>query len=125
MTSKPQTKQFKIVNEDRVLVQRIKAVVKLNKPIYTGFFVLNLSKLLVFDFHYNVMRAKNGDRERLLFTDTDSLCYSIRTLYFYQDKGSMMELFNTSEYPTNQHQYSRINAKVLVKGRMNVAVYSY
>jgi hypothetical protein len=115
MSSKPQIKQFKIVNKDTVLVQRTKAVVILNKPIYTGFCVLDLSKLLMFDFHYNVMRAKYGDRARLLFTDTDSLCYSIRTLDFYQDMGSMLELFDTSEYPTDHPQYSCMNAKVLGK----------
>jgi hypothetical protein len=115
MVSKPQIKQFSIVNEDTVLVQRIKAVVTLNKPIYTGFCVLDLSKLLMFDFHYNVMRAKYGDGATLLMTDTDSLCYSIKTRDFYQDMSSMMDLFDTSEYPTDHPLFSRKNAKVLGK----------
>ena len=115
MTAKPQIKQFVIVNDDTVLVQRVQAVVTLNKPIYTGFCVLDLSKLLMFDFHYNVMREKYGDKARLLFTDTDSLCYSIRTPDFYRDMGSMLELFDTSEYPSDHPLCSCMNAKVLGK----------
>jgi hypothetical protein len=115
MVSKPQIKQFSIVNEDTVLVERMKAVVTLNKPIYTGFCVLDLSKLLMYNFHYNVMRVKYGDEACLLFTDTDSLCYSIKTQDFYQDMGTMIELFDTSEYPVDHPLFSHENAKVLGK----------
>ena len=51
----PQLKQFLIVNKETVLMDRIRAQVTLNKPIYIGFTVLDVSKLLMFDFHYNVM----------------------------------------------------------------------
>ena len=115
LTSKPQIKQWKIINEDAVLVERVKAVVTLNKPIYTGFCILDLSKTLMYDFHYNVIHAKYGNNARLLFTDTDSLCYHISTPDLYSDMASMSEYFDTSDYPTDHALYSTVNKKVVGK----------
>jgi len=115
MTSRPQIKQWKIINDDTVLVERIKATVTLNKPIYTGFCILDLSKILMYDFHYNVIVAKYGNNARLLFTDTDSLCYQITTPDLYNDMGSMSEHFDTSDYPADHALYSTANKKVVGK----------
>jgi hypothetical protein len=60
LIAKPQTEQFLIINEDMVLVDRMKKEVLLNKPIYVGFTVLDVSKLLIFDYHYNVMVKRYG-----------------------------------------------------------------
>jgi hypothetical protein len=60
-------------------VSRIKDDVMLNKPIFMGASIMDLSKLLMFRFHYDVIREKYGDKAKLLFTDTDSLCYHIET----------------------------------------------
>ena len=56
-----------------------------NKPIYVGQAILGLPKTLMFDFYYNYIRKKFGYRAELLFTDTDSLMYLIKTEDFYQD----------------------------------------
>lgn len=52
---------------------------KLNKPVYIGQTILDLSKLVMYDFHYNFMRKMYGENINLLFTDTDSLMYEIET----------------------------------------------
>jgi hypothetical protein len=70
LLAKSQLQQFVIVNDEAVLVDRIRAKVTLNKPIYVGFTVLDVSKLLMFDFHYNVVVKRYGEDARLLFTDT-------------------------------------------------------
>jgi hypothetical protein len=62
-----------------VLVDRMKKEVLLNKPIYVGFTVLDVSKLLIFDYHYNVMAKRYGSDAHLLFSDTDSLCNHLFT----------------------------------------------
>ena len=71
---------------------------KLDKPSHVGMCILDLSYVLMYDFHYNFIKKKYGDLAKLLFTDTDSLCYHIRTDdvygYFYRDKG----LFDNSDY---------------------------
>ena len=62
-----------------------KTNILLNKSIYIGPAVLDLSKVLMAEFHYDFIRAKYGNRAELLFTDTDSLCYHIHTDDVYAD----------------------------------------
>jgi len=84
--AKPALKKFAIINEDLVMVQLARKKILQNKPLYTGFVVLELSKVLMYDFHYNHIQGQYGaDRARLLFTDTDSLCYQIETDDLYED----------------------------------------
>jgi hypothetical protein len=99
LIAKPQTEQFLIINEDMVLVDRMKKEVLLNKPIYVGFTVLDVSKLLIFDYHYNVMVKRYGSNARLLFSDTDSLCYHLFTDDVYRDMSEYIDLLDTSGYP--------------------------
>jgi hypothetical protein len=115
LLAKPQLEQFIIVNEDTVLIDRICKKVTLNKPIYVGFAVLDLSKLLMFDFHYNVMIKRYGSNARLLFSDTDSLCYHLFTDDVYRDMLEYNSLLDTSSYPRNHPSYSADNAKVIGK----------
>ena len=75
-TAKPTYKSYMEISDDIVAVERIKATVMLNKPIYLGLCVLDLSKVLMYDFHYNKLQQIFPNVE-LLFTDTDSLCVSI------------------------------------------------
>ena len=74
-TSRPTYITHKIFGKDYAAIHEIKPVLILNKPIYTGITVLDLSKWKRYDFHYNFIK-KNFNAE-LLFTDTDSLTYEI------------------------------------------------
>ena len=75
-TSRPTHITHKIFGKNYAAIHEIKPVLTLNKPIYVGFTVLDLSKWKMYDFHYNFIK-KNFDAE-LLFTDTDSLTYEIK-----------------------------------------------
>ena len=78
--------------------------------------ILDLSKSLMYDFHYNYIKTKYGDKAKLLFTDTDSLAYEIKTKDFYKDINPDIEKrFNTSDYPTNHPSGIKtgVNSKVL------------
>ena len=70
ISSKPTFESSKIFGENLVAVRRSKEVLFMNKPIYVGMSILDISKCLMYDFHYNHIKAKYGSKARLLFTDT-------------------------------------------------------
>ena len=84
---------------------------------------LDLSKSLMYDFHYNYIKTKFGDKAKLLFNDTDSLAYEIRTKDFYKDINPDIEKrFDTSDYPTNRPSgiKAELSSKVLGMLRMKL-----
>ena len=92
----------KIFNENLVSVHMRKTSLLMNKPIYLGMCILDLSKIIMYDFHYNYIKSKYADKAKLLFTDTDSLMYEIETEDFYKDiSGDVKDRFDTSDYPEN------------------------
>jgi len=97
-------------NEDLLGVHLLRKEVILNKPIILGFSVLDQSKLLMYDFHYNFM-LKKFKRENidLLFTDTDSLCYHIRKQNPYDIMLENKERFDLSVYDKNTKMYNEEN----------------
>ena len=76
LTSRSTFQNFKIMNENLTAVKLLKPNVKMIKPMYIGMCVLDLSKMHMYNFHYNVIRERYGSKARLLFTDTDSRCLS-------------------------------------------------
>ena len=113
LTSKPQLEEFRIINDNTALIDRVRTKVTLDKPIYCGFVILEISKLLMFEFHYRVMKMKYGSNAKLLFTDTDSLAYHITTPDLNADLKDLQEHLDTSNYPKNHPLFSTDNAKVL------------
>ena len=72
----------------------------MNKPVYLGMSILDISKTLMYNFHYGYIKPKYGDKAKLLFTDTDSLMYEIETEGFYKDiSPDVRTMFDTSNYP--------------------------
>jgi hypothetical protein len=98
-TAKLHTKTFKIINKHTILIDHLQSKDTLDKPMYAGFAILKLSKVLMYDFHYNVIARKYADKAQLLFTDTDSLCYHIRTEDLYDDMADHLDYFDTSNFP--------------------------
>ena len=113
--SRPTYVSCKIFNEDLVAVHKIKETLTLNRPAYVGMCVLDLSKTLMYDFHYNYIKDKYGDKAKLLFTDTDSLMYEIQTEDVYKDLFVDKEKFDNSDYPKDSPFYFGDNKKVIGK----------
>ena len=87
-----------------------------NRPVYLGMCILDLSKTLRYDFHYNYIKQKYGDKAKLLLTDTDSLKYEIQTEDFYKDISvDVKHRFDISDYSPNHPSGnpSRLNKKVI------------
>ena len=102
LAAKPIFKHCNIFCEDLVAIHMKKTKLKFNKPVYLGMSILDLSKTLMYDFHYNYIKQKYGDRAKLLFTDTDSLMYEMEMEDFYADiREDVKARFNTSDYPPN------------------------
>ena len=96
-----------------VSVSMGESTVTLNKPIYLGQAILDLSRALMYNFHYGYVKLKYEDRARLLFTDTDSLCYQIQTEDLSKDiSKDVPKWFDTSNYP-KEHPIGGANKKVL------------
>ena len=115
MASKPTYVSSKIFNENLVAVHKIKETLTLNRPAYVGMCILDLSKTLMYDFHYNYIKGKYGNKARLLFTDTDSLTYEIEAKDVYQDFWNDKDRFDNSDYPENSPYFDKTNKKVIGK----------
>ena len=114
-TAKPTFVSCKIFHENLVAVHMKKNFLKLDKPSYVGMCILDLSKVLMYDFHYNFIKAKYGDRAKLLFTDTDSLCYHIQTDDVYEDLYKYRDMFDNSDYSKSSKFFFDENKKVIGK----------
>ena len=115
LTAKPNFNRVCIFNENLLAAQCLKTQIMLDKPIYVGFSILDLSKSLMYEFHYGTIKAKYGNSATLCFTDTDSLLYSIRTHDLYADMKADSQLYDTSGYPTWHPLHNLDNKKVLGK----------
>ena len=118
LSSNPNFDRSTIFDENLIACHMKKTEEYFNKPIYVGQAILDLSKTLMFDFHYNYIREKFGDKAELLFTDTDSLMYLIQTDDFYQDiNKDIKRKFDRSDYPEKHPSGIKtgINKKVIGK----------
>ena len=116
LTAKPNYESRKIFNKNLVSVHMKKTSLTMNKPVYLGMSILDISKTLMFDFHYKYIKPKYGNKAKLLFTDTDSFLYEIQTEDFYKDiSGDVKDRFDTSDYPEGHPSGipTGINKKVL------------
>ena len=114
-TANPTYLGCKIFHKNLVAVHMQKRRLLLNKPSYVGMCILDLSKTLIYDFHYNFIKAKYDEKAILLFSDTDSLCYIIKTGDVYEDLYKYKGLFDNSDYPKTSKFFFDGNEKVIGK----------
>ena len=90
---------MKLIEENLSINEMKKVKVKLNKPIYLGLSILEISKTTMYGFWYDYMKREYGDMVKLCYTDTDSLVMIINTKDFYKDIAKdVEERFDTSNY---------------------------
>ena len=109
--SEPSLVSQKIFSENIFAIHQIKPVLTLDKPVYDGFSILYLSKLLMYEFHYNYIKTKYD--AKLLFTDTDGLVYEIETDDVYKDFYEDKDLLDLSNYPQDSNFFDPVNKKVI------------
>ena len=99
----------KTFENDLVAIRKSKVTLTLNKPAYIGMRIFELSKKLMYEFHYDYIKNKYGNNSRLLPTDTDSLMHEIKTADVYEDFSNDKEMFDFNSYSTKSKYYNNSN----------------
>ena len=114
LVSEPNYHTINYISEDLSIIEMNKTKVKMNKPIYLGLSILEISKILMYEFWYNYMKPKYGNNVKLCYMDTDSLKMNIKTEDFYKDISNDVEKrFDTSNYEVNRPLPTGKNKKVI------------
>ncbi|XP_066600092.1 uncharacterized protein [Prorops nasuta] len=102
-----------IFSENLVTIELTKLAAKFDKPIYVCMSILDISKTCLYDFHYDYMLSTFGSKCKALYTDTDSLIYSIECDDIYTIMRENLARFDKSDYsPNNQYNLPLVNKKV-------------
>ena len=99
LASEPNYHSTKYISKDLLIMEMKKTKVRMNKPIYLGQAILDISKTLIYKFWYDYIKPKYGDKARLCYMDTDSFIMNIKTEGFYKDiAGDVERWYGTSNY---------------------------
>ena len=118
LASEPNYHSTKYISKDLLIMEMKKTEVKMNKPIYLGQAILDISKTLMYEFWYDYIKPKYGDNTRLCYMDTDSFTMHIKTEDFYKDITLDVDRwFYTSNYDKTLNRPPLIgkNKKVISK----------
>ena len=114
LVSEPNYHTVNYISEDLSIIEMNKTKVKMNKPIYLGLSILEISKLLMYEFLYDYMKPKYGNNVKLCYMDTDSFIMDIKTEDFYKDIANDVEKrSDTSNYEVNRPLPTGKNKKVI------------
>ena len=114
LVSEPNYHTINLISEDLSIIEMKKAKVKMNKPIYLGLSILEISKILMYGFWYDYMKPKCGNDIKLCYMDRDSFIMNIKTNDFYEDIANDVEnRFDTSNYEVNRLLPMGKNKKVI------------
>ena len=103
LVSEPNYDTTKWLSENLLAIEMKKAKVKMNKPIYLGLSILEISKILMYEFWYDYVKPKYSDNAKLCYMDTDSFIMHLKTEDFYKDIADDVEKrFDTSNYEVDR-----------------------
>ena len=118
LISEPNYHTINLISEDLSIIEMKKTKVKINKAIYLGLSILEISKILMYEFWYYYMKPKYNDNVRLCYMDTDSFIMNIKTNDFYKDIANDVEnRFDTSNYEVNMSETSALVRRTLPTGK--------
>ena len=114
LVSEPNYHTINYISEDLSITEMNKTKVKMNKPIYLGLSILEISKILMYEFWYDYMKPKYNDNVKSCYMDTDSFVMNIKTEDFYEDIANDVEKrFDTSNYEVDRPLPTGKNKKVI------------
>ena len=99
LVSEPNYHTMKLIDNNSAITEMGKVKVKMNKPIYLGLSILDISKISMYEFWYDYVKSKYEDKARLCYVDTDSFVVNTKPKDFYKDiVENVKERFDTSNY---------------------------
>ena len=114
LVSEPNFHTMKLIDNNLAIIEMRKVKVKMNKPIYLGLSILDISKITMYEFWYDYVKIKYEDKARLCYMDTDSFVVNIKTKDFYKDIAeNVKERFDTSNYTFDRPLLTGVNKKVI------------
>ena len=114
LVSEPSYHTAKWFSENLLAIEMKRTKIKMNKLVYLGLSILQISKTLMYEFWYDYMKPKYGENEKLCYMDTDSFIMHIKTEDFYKDIANDVEKrFDTSNYEVNRPLYTGKNKKLI------------
>ena len=103
--AKPTFRHMKIFNKDLVGIECVYSKINFVQPIYCGMVILDISKWFMYQYFYNELKVRYGDKLTLMATATDSFIYHVETDDLYKDMLQNIHLYDTSNYPTDNPLY--------------------
>ena len=114
LVSEPNYHAMKLIDDNLAIIEMRKVKVKMNKPIYLGLSILELSKITMYEFWYDYVKVKYEDRVKLCYMDTDSFVLNVRTEDFYKDiSEDIKDRFDTSNFYCDRPLPIGVNKKVV------------
>ena len=114
LVSEPNFHTMKLIDNNLAIIEMRKVKVKMNKPIYLGLSILDISKITMYEFWYDYVKIKYQDKARLCYMDTDSFVVNIKTKDLYKDiSQDVNKRFDTSNYTFDRPLPTGINKKVI------------
>ena len=114
LVSEPNYHAINYISKDLTIIEMKKTKIKMNKPIYLGLSILDISKILIYEFRYDYMKPKYGNDAKLCYMDTDIFAMNIKTEDFYKDIANDVEKrFDTSNYEVDRPLPTGKNKKVI------------
>ena len=114
LVSEPNFHAMKLIDDNLAIIEMKKVKVKMNKPIYLGLSILDISKITMHEFWYDFIKSKYGSSAKLCYMDTDSFIINVKTEGFYKDiSENVIERFDTSNYIHDRPLPIGVNKKVL------------
>ena len=115
LVSEPNYHTINLISEDLPIIEIKKTKLKMNEPIYLGLSILEIRKILMYEFWYDYTKPKYNDNVRLCYMDTDSFIMNIKTNDFYKDISDDVDnRFDTSNYEVKRPLLMGKNKNVIV-----------
>ena len=114
LVSEPNFHTMKLIDDNLAIIEMKKVKVKVNKPLYLGLSILDISKITMYEFWYDFIKSKYGCSAKLCYMDTDSFIINVKTKDFYKNiSENVIERFDTSNYIHDRPLPRGVNKKVL------------